>query len=378
MQRVRAAAVLALCLATAPAARAGLYSTAEPRWSLGGDIPPKEYQRFKEFRDKTLIPLRQIVSEESRSPLNRQYTLIATLGGGGRATLIPEQRLNLGACYIRLGKARDAANALMPAQRQEPDNFLVLANLATAEQLDGQLRRAHDSLADALRLWKERWHDFPEARQKWLERYHISEPEHEWYRQVETYHLKLLKLRLAERAGDALPEAPDALFGPSEKNPVRFVGDSGQFEVGKIAVAERAKLPRSAIEIVQQLLVWLPHDMRLYWLLGELFNAEGNIEAARDIFGEIAVKWNPPTDKTFGFKQRPSYPKLFETHLKAIQAHPREEVIIDLPKEPAPGVDWRTLGIGFGSGLLVALFAHWQVRELRRRRQARAAVRAGG
>jgi hypothetical protein len=34
-------------------------------------------------------------------------------------------------------------------------------------------------------------------------------------------------------------------------------------------------------------------------------------------------------------------------------------------------VDWQTLGVGFGSGLLAGLFVAWQWREIRRRRLAR-------
>ncbi len=42
---------------------------------------------------------------------------------------------------------------------------------------------------------------------------------------------------------------------------------------------------------MQQLLIWLPEDTRLYWLLGELYNAQGgakNIQSARMIFEELA------------------------------------------------------------------------------------------
>src|SRR5207249_8586641 len=39
--------------------------------------------------------------------------------------------------------------------------------------------------------------------------------------------------------------------------------------------------PRTeAIALVQQLLLWLPDDTRLYWLLGELYRADGDLKAA--------------------------------------------------------------------------------------------------
>jgi tetratricopeptide (TPR) repeat protein len=387
MGGMRGVVILVVCLIGPSAARGGLYSTAEPRWSLGGDLPPSEYQRFKEFQDKTLIPLRQIVSQDSKSPLHKQYTLIAALAGTApRGKLSVEQQLDLGACLIRLGKHRDAVSILSQAQFRERDNFLLLANLATAEQLDGQLRRAHDYLAEALRLWPENWNDLPEPKRKWLEKYYLFEPDHLWYRPVESYHLRLLKLRMRERAGDGLPEAPDALFDRDGKAPVKFVGESGRFEAGKIAAAERAKLPKNALETAQQLLVWFPHDMRLYWLLGELFNAEGNVDAAREIFEEIAGKWNPATDKTFGAKKNPSYPRLFKEHLDVLKAQPRtvtfgtgpeKDAKVDTEPPPA-GIDWTALAIGFAAGVLFSLFAYWQIREIRRRRQMRSVLKTSG
>jgi hypothetical protein len=39
----------------------------------------------------------------------------------------------------------------------------------------------------------------------------------------------------------------------------------------------------------------------------------------------------------------------------------------------ALNVAWQTLGVGFGSGALAALLLTWQLREIARRRQARAA-----
>lgn len=44
-------------------------------------------------------------------------------------------------------------------------------------------------------------------------------------------------------------------------------------------------------------------------------------------------------------------------------------------RQNRPLLDWRTLGIGFGTGLLVAVFGMWQIREIRRRRQSRTVVK---
>jgi hypothetical protein len=86
-------------------------------------------------------------------------------------------------------------------------------------------------------------------------------------------------------------ETPDPLFpdgqpgGPSE--PLRFVNDAGGYEPGALAAAERAKLPTDAIAVVQQLLLWLPTDARLYWLLAELYAADGDLDTAIRIMDEL-------------------------------------------------------------------------------------------
>src|SRR5205823_3935266 len=91
-----------------------------------------------------------------------------------------------------------------------------------------------------------------------------------WFKQAERYQLTLLRLRMREGFGRRAGGRPvpatdvDALFG------VRFIGPSGEYEAGKIADAERSKLPADAVAIVQQLLLWFPDDTRLLWLLGEL------------------------------------------------------------------------------------------------------------
>ena len=56
--------------------------------------------------------------------------------------------------------------------------------------------------------------------------------------------------------------------------------------------------------VVQQLVVWLPDDLRLYWLLGEVYNAQGSetdkenrsgIRAAYQIFKDLAIE--PATEE---------------------------------------------------------------------------------
>src|SRR5205085_1532510 len=88
------------------------------------------------------------------------------------------------------------------------------------------------------------------------------------------------------------PETEDVfpLFPVPERNkphtPVRFVNDAGQYEPGKLAALEKAKLPPDAVAITQQMLLWFPSDTRLYWLLGELYASENRLEEAQKIMDE--------------------------------------------------------------------------------------------
>jgi hypothetical protein len=66
----------------------------------------------------------------------------------------------------------------------------------------------------------------------------------------------------------------DDLFG------VRYADDRGNYTPGKLAAAERKKLPAGAIATVQQLALWLPADGRLLWQLAELAAAHGDLRQA--------------------------------------------------------------------------------------------------
>src|SRR5262249_48715819 len=195
--------------------------------------------------------------------------------------------------------------------------------------------------------------------------------------------------------------------GKAAGEPVRYVSESGKFEPGKIAAAEKAKLPKDAILVVEQLLIWMPDDLRLYWQLGELFNAHGDVNAARTIFMEFLKKYplsldpnaGPTSDKQliklFLPKFTEKYPEV-GARLKALLDY--EPPVGDMiqgqgtqskDQAPPPGsmpakgdvpaaalnIDWQTLGVGFGIGLCCGILFVWQLREIRRRRLARAGMR---
>lgn len=110
-----------------------------------------------------------------------------------------------------------------------------------------------------------------------------------WYLKLEKdYHLPYLSHRVRLSQGAKSPPELDPLFRDREtRQPVRYVGESGQFEPGTIAAAEKAKLPPDAVAIVQQLVLWYPSDERLLWQLAELYNASGELRAADQLFDQV-------------------------------------------------------------------------------------------
>jgi tetratricopeptide (TPR) repeat protein len=186
--------------------------------------------------------------------------------------LTPTDRVNLGACLIRMGRYPKAREVLEESLRIVPPDssvyFLLLLNLASAYQEDDALlQRAIDLQTQGLRNWPGL---FP-GWNRW---------ESDWYRRAEQYALTLMRLRQREQIrnqGRPLNELPplDELFGT-----VRFVGSSGSYEAGGIAFEQGNKLPADAEKIVLQLLLWRPLDPRLNWLYGELLNARGQVDWA--------------------------------------------------------------------------------------------------
>ena len=221
-----------------------------------------------------------------------------------------------------------------------------------------------DALSVALACWPASWHEVPKQRQELLAKLGWNEARFQGYREAETYLLALWKLRQREGPGNR-SRGLDPLFGT-----VRFVGPDGRYHAGKLSAVERAKLPTNAAAVVEQLVLWQPDDLRLFWLAGELINAEGNARGALSIFNElIKADYAPPELK--------EHFRILKEETRADKG-PAPEF-----SEPAAGKDtgakigdtspwptnpWQLLGVGFGAGALVALLGVWQVREIRRRR----------
>jgi tetratricopeptide (TPR) repeat protein len=236
--------LLSVVFLFAPTARAGLYYSGEDMAEL-----PSQWRGFL-LDQRTLRGI--AVKPDARNPASparlRYQEAAARLEKLGRERpLRADEIADLGALCIRLGEVGKAVEQLRAGQRRFPRHFHIVSNLGTAYQLQGDLLRAAACLREAVRL-------APGKLQP-----------------AEEYQLKLVRLRQARGRG-----APglDNLFG------VRYEADGGRYQPGKLAAAERKKLPASAAAIAQRLALWLPADPGLLWQLAELANAYGDVPTA--------------------------------------------------------------------------------------------------
>jgi tetratricopeptide (TPR) repeat protein len=363
---VIAATAFGISLLSSSPLSAGLYNTEDP---LPGPIASEKGVQplgFSQLEDllSSLIAIgidsplgsKQSESSKRRQCLHRTEKLLAKARTGG---ITVQERVNCSAYLIRLRKYEDAVQVLEPVAAQERQNFMLFANLATAHQLAGRLDRALGYLQQVKLLWPSAWPGW-------------TVQQLAWFHTAEKYHLELVKQRYRESAGRPArrTETLDDLFH------VHFIGESGRYEPGKLAAQEQAKLPAEALAVVQQLVLWLPDDTRLYWQLGEVYNANGDIGAAAKIF-----------DDCVGNVRRFSAPDLRMHRLIVQEARPKvSSPLLDLPSDQpsgppdnAPARDssdgWlpergQLVVVGSLAALAVAVLGYFQIREFRRRRRS--------
>jgi hypothetical protein len=245
LSRFIAAVVLFVLPATC---RAGLYYSGEPI----ADLPSQWRGFLLDQRALRMVAVNPTGAMQP-SPMRQRYRDDATrlVKAAQERKLTADELADLGALHIRLGEVSKAVDVLRPAQREHPNHFRIAANLGTAWQLQGDLAQAAACLEQAVRLAPGK------------------------YQGAEELHLKLVRLR-QRQPNDA--QDLDGLFG------IRYVGESGSFEPGKLAAGQRKKLPADAAASVQMLALWLPADGRLLWQLAELANAHGDVRTAAAIF----------------------------------------------------------------------------------------------
>ena len=348
------AAVLTVWLLPKSAVHAGLYHPGlpgpNPEISPQGVKPlPAPLFRRDVLEDMLRIGNPQPSEVRSKMIKARDELLVKARSG----SLTEEDKVNLSGYLVRLRQYQEAIDLLTPVATRECRNFMVFANLATAEQQAGQLERAVSHLEQAQDVWPSEWPG-------------LTREQLRCFRQAEKYHLLLVRHRWAQARQSATSQLSlDPLF-VKDGRPVRYVGDSGQYEAGKIAASERAKLPPDAVAIVQRLLIWLPDDTLLYWQYGELLSAEGDVTSAAQVFDDCA------------WRRRLDAPE-FRTHRQIVTeaARDRSQESVLAPEEsnnaPVSGSSWlpdrnKLWVAGTTFALIVIVLIYFQVREIRRRR----------
>src|SRR5690348_12910135 len=146
--------------------RAGIYNLDEPRkfpsdYAQVNSLDPVKQVllhlgELRAVDDRTLNPQFTPGPESLRVAYEKQLARLEEIKRAG--ALGPTDRVNLGACLLRLGRFNAAREVLEESLRvvpqDHPTRFLLLLNLASAYQEDETLlQRAIDTQRQALRAW---------------------------------------------------------------------------------------------------------------------------------------------------------------------------------------------------------------------------------
>ena len=366
--------VAGLALVAGPG-RASLYSS-DTQFAIPFEDGKALRLPFDEFKRRRAVLMNAMVEPklgEETNPdrkafLDRIHKRMPAPGDTPRQRQEKEQALKklpardaaeLAADLLRVGQVDQALNLLLPRTTDRRPDYFVFSTLA-------HVHAARGEWADALRYHTEGRFDtrMPDELKG------MSKGQLAWWDKLDAdYVAPFYRLRAEDAAARAKGTALDReqideqeeilpLFPPPEDGkphqPVRFVNDAGEYQPGTIAAAEKAKLPPDAVAVVQQLILWFPGDVRLYWLLAELYAAEDDLDAAIAIFDECT--WS----LKYGNR------KFLMDHRAAVRA-----VLDERAKPPEQLVTVRRILLYFGAVGVVALFALGRV-VYRRVRAARA------
>lgn len=248
-------------IALAAPVRAGVYDPAAPATPLArdGTVAALPLEVFRNAWGEIIqIGVTQPETDARRKGLAHRDELAR----------LPRDGVNLvrlGVTHYRLRDFDAALDALKRAEGQDPRNFFVLSNLGSVYQTLGQPADAARSLEAAADFFPDDW------------------PNAAWFRRCEKVQLQLARRRAREQR-EQPPGRRRGVEDVDDLFAVKFENPAGEYAVG--ALPDGEALPADAVAVVQQLLLWLPDDTRLYWLLGELLNATGDPDAAAAIFNE--------------------------------------------------------------------------------------------
>jgi hypothetical protein len=287
MSRCLAILALGLC----GAGYASLYQPDEPMAVPVGADGRGAALPFDEFKRRYVTLTNQLnpdLKKPNGEPTDRDKLLAQVKERRGKRNPSPDDTAALAADLLRFGNTDEALNVLKPLyddrQRRGTRTYFVCSTLIHAHALRNEWDQALGYLPDLFDA------SLPAKVPGW------TDAQRGWFKKLdEDYLPHYLMIRKAESEPSAKAnvdeEKPTPLFPlpvKGQADPVRFANDSGQYEPGSLAKAERDKLPADALAITQQFLFWFPGDTRLYWLLAELYAADGKIDEAEKLFNEIA------------------------------------------------------------------------------------------
>jgi hypothetical protein len=201
---------------------------------------------------------------------------------------------------------------------------------------------------------------------------------------------------------------------------------TGEFTPGPLDPKAAQQLPPDSVFIVAQLVLWLPFDDRLFWLLGEVANArDGDYNLSYEVLKELegprnfivpevrahrkvlqqarlaanTMYYEMKVDKLRRAGLEGAHYTLAPLHsllppgvLWVVDAAGWAQTVEKLEREPSPppesassdnrstvpppkyALDWRQILTGFAIGIVLALLGVLQVRQSRRRRGESAGV----
>jgi hypothetical protein len=362
MRRVLlSAALLPVLFAAAPPVQAGIYNLAQRRAFAGRGSEDRDVrQQLENLSPQNLyadaLALASIndnaltAREKETWTIDRRLTIEkadALEAKQKEGALTKDEVVTLSAYYIRLGRAEKAQRLLEKTDRElddgDPYRFLVLLNLAATYELTPEfLERAVLTQKQALALWPKEWKGW-------------SADDLAWYRIAERYYLGYLEARLAEtqRSGGKAPliESVAPIF-PKAK----FDEPGREYQAGSFGPETADALPLDALQVVAQLLLWLPNEARIRWLYAEVLNGKGYVREAKLFLVDLQDNRN----------------------VSAARPHRR---VLDgwQPPEPAPPPapqasdlwvpDWRQIAGSFFAGVVVTALAILQWRQWARRHE---------
>jgi tetratricopeptide (TPR) repeat protein len=321
--------------------------------ALAGTYPSGEKCPFEISPDGAALPLS--FGTDSPGVFNLKMARLADLGDLNPARANNPDRAALlkavpvekdpaaqAANWLRLRNFDAALNRLAPLARGRNADFRLLATLAHAHALRGEWSEAV--------LWHESARldtDFP------TELPGYTPAQQKWVRRVEfEFYPKWLALKRDEAARKVSPDRETVfpLFGTTP-----LAGEGAT-----------TPLPADAVAIVQQLLLWDRDDTRLFWLLGELYAADGKLREADAIFDQCASEARQYSNRPALMARRAGVKRLVQTlPPPALATLPEEPP----PAEPDLGVSTeRFAAVAVVCGTLALLLAFFQVRKLLRRR----------